>query len=430
VDGNYPVSTTGKNNHHIINAAFSHVFTVAYSKSLFVGGNFTDAGNITANRIAKWDGSSWSALASGAQTGVNNEVRAFSNDTSGNLYVGGQFTTAGGINPINYIAKWNGSVWSALTSGGYTGIAGLVFALTNDGSGNLYVGGSFTTAGGIIVNKVSKWDGSSWSALASGSQTGVGGGNYERVLINSSTGDLYAGGDFTTAGGMTVNHIAKWDGSAWSALVSGGQTGTDGTFVNTLTNDSSGNVYAGGSFTTAGNITANNIAKWDDSTSTWSALVSGGQTGTDGDVYALTIDNSENIYVGGSFTDAGNITANNIAKWDDSTSTWSALASGGYTGVDSYILALTTDGSGNVYAGGNFTNAGDITANKIAKWNGSAWSALVSGGETGVSNSVVSLYILPVIESITAVSTITPRFKHKVLKPGNKHHIQKHRKYK
>ena len=33
--------------------------------------------------------------------------------------------------------------------------------------------------------------------------------------------DLYAGGYFTTAGGVPANCIAKWNGSAWSALGSG-----------------------------------------------------------------------------------------------------------------------------------------------------------------------------------------------------------------
>ena len=33
--------------------------------------------------------------------------------------------------------------------------------------------------------------------------------------------NLYAGGYFTTAGGVPANYIAKWDGSAWSALGSG-----------------------------------------------------------------------------------------------------------------------------------------------------------------------------------------------------------------
>ena len=30
--------------------------------------------------------------------------------------------------------------------------------------------------------------------------------------------DVYAGGDFTTAGGVSASRIAKWDGTSWSAL--------------------------------------------------------------------------------------------------------------------------------------------------------------------------------------------------------------------
>jgi hypothetical protein len=40
-------------------------------------------------------------------------------------------------------------------------------------------------------------------------------------------GDLVAGGDFTTAGGVAANSIARWNGSSWSALGSG----TDGTVL-------------------------------------------------------------------------------------------------------------------------------------------------------------------------------------------------------
>ena len=36
-----------------------------------------------------------------------------------------------------------------------------------------------------------------------------------------SGSDLYAGGDFTTAGGSAANNIAQWNGSSWSALGSG-----------------------------------------------------------------------------------------------------------------------------------------------------------------------------------------------------------------
>ena len=90
--------------------------------------------------------------------------------------------------------------------------------------------------------------------------------------------ELYAGGDFTTAGGASANYIAKWNGAAWSALGSG----MDGT-SHALAVDGGGNLYAGGGFTTAGGV-RHRIAKWDGAT--WSALGSG----MDGYVYALAVD--------------------------------------------------------------------------------------------------------------------------------------------
>ena len=95
-----------------------------------------------------------------------------------------------------------------------------MYALALDASGSLYAGGGFTTAGDVTANYIAQWDGTSWSALGSGMS---GGNPYAHVksLAIDDSGALYAGGDFTTAGGVTVNNIAKWDGSAWSALGTG-----------------------------------------------------------------------------------------------------------------------------------------------------------------------------------------------------------------
>ena len=51
----------------------------------------------------------------------------------------------------------------------------------------------------------------------------------------------------------------------------------------------------------------------------------------------------------------------------------------GMPGANADVYAIAVDGSGNVYVGGDFTVIGTVTANYIAKWNGSAWSALGSG---------------------------------------------------
>lgn len=402
------------------------VFDDGSGPVLYVGGWFSAAGEVSANRIAKWDGSRWSSLGSG----VNNPVLALGVFDYGNgqdLYVGGLFTTAGG-ETVNRIAKWDSQEWTPL---GGNGLSSTVRALTvfDDGSGPaLYAGGSFTSVGGIDVNRIAKWDGNEWSSLGSG----IIGFVYALAVFDDGSGSaLYAGGNFSIAGGVGVNSIAKWDGNEWSPLggeisislvrafavfddgsgpalyaaglissVGGMQSsgiakwnGEEwsplgsgvGGLINALTifDDGSGAaLYAGGQFAAAGGMSANHIAKWDGGS--WSALGSGMAGGSfPTGVYALTVfdDGSGDgpaLYAGGRFTTAGGVDASRIAKWDGSS--WLALG----TGMNSQVNALTVfdDGSGGgpaLYAGGDFTAAGAVAANRIAKWDGSEWSALGSG---------------------------------------------------
>jgi hypothetical protein len=120
-----------------------------------------------------------------------------------NLYVGGAFFNAAGIAEADYVAKWNGSAWSALGNNGPgTGaIFGYVRALAAAGP-NVYVGGQFVNAAGILAaDYVAKWNGSSWSALGDNG-TDVGAlTNYVRALTLSGT-DLYVGGEFANAAGI------------------------------------------------------------------------------------------------------------------------------------------------------------------------------------------------------------------------------------
>jgi hypothetical protein len=67
----------------------------------------------------------------------------------------------------------------------------------------LYAGGWFLAEGESIPNYVAKWNGSSWTALGSGLNGSVG----ALAVLGS---DVYAGGAFTTAGGKVSAYIAKW----------------------------------------------------------------------------------------------------------------------------------------------------------------------------------------------------------------------------
>jgi hypothetical protein len=162
--------------------------------NLYAAGSFTRAGGVAASRIAKWDGTAWSALG----TGIYGSVSALAWDGA-NLYAGGDFTWAGG-EAANYVAKWDGTAWSPLG----TGLGSSVSVLAWCGN-NLYAGGWFTSAGGVVANCIAKWDGTAWSALGAGRATGV------QALAWDGT-NLYAGGRY---------QVAKWDGTAWTTLGTG-----------------------------------------------------------------------------------------------------------------------------------------------------------------------------------------------------------------
>ena len=339
--------------------------------NIYAGGTFTNVGGTAANFVAKWNGSSWSALGSG----LGSNVSVLALDKTGNLYAGGLFKSAGGFGAA-YIAKWDGGRWTRLG----TGMNAPVYSIAFDPSGNLYAGGDFTNAGGMLTSCVAEWDGTNWTALGAG----VSNGGYAasvRCLACDASGNVYAGGYFTAAGGGSAANIARWDGTNWFNL---GKGLYGNGFPYSLAIGPAGELLAGGSFSMAGTLSALGVAKWDGTN--WSALGGGAYT-----VYGLAADRSGNVFVGGNLY-AGSIPSHGVAKWDGST--WSGLGarvasvSGSLNG--SSVYALANDSLGNLYAGGTFTMASAAPANRIAKWNGTNWSPVGAGLPSFASSA--SLY--------------------------------------
>jgi hypothetical protein len=385
------------------NIAFAlDVFDDGSGPALYVGGVFQTAFSSTgapvpATRIAKWDGSSWSALGSG----MDNAVTAFAvyDDGSGPaLYAGGHFFTAGGVT-VRQVARWNGSRWSAVGGGVGGATNPRVNALTvyDDGSGpKLVAGGYFTTAGGVAANRIATWNGSTWASFGGG-VGGSGDSTTMRALAVYDAGDgpaLYAGGEFANADGALVNHVAKWNGSNWTELDGGVGNAPFVSFVASLGEFDDGTgpaLFVGDIFRLAGNVGVSSIAKWRGSE--WAAL----GHGSNGHVRALSVyDDGAGpaLVAGGDFTSVGGVLADRVAKWDGQR--WDALGSGvsGPPSPSVRALAVWDSGGGpELYAGGVFATAGGVAASAIAKWNGEAWAALGSGVGGGFPPSVAALLV-------------------------------------
>ena len=299
------------------------------------------------------------------------------------LYAGGSFTTIDGV-PSSGIARWDGASWSALVGGVSGGGAWTVRALASfdDGSGPaLYAGGSFTTAGGVPASGVARWDGASWSPL----DLGTNGSVAALAVWDDGTGPaLYAGGSFTQAGGVTARHLARWDGQSWSE-VGGGITPGANTWVYAIAayDDGSGpGLYVAGSFTAAGGVAALKIARWDGTG--WSALGTGIGSGV---AYALHVHDDGSgpaLYVGGNLHVVGGLGVDNAARWNGSA--WSPVGDGPGDGGGVYALGSYDSGSGpELWAGGMFNPNGNGPIYRIARWNGVQWFGIGTGADHSVN---------------------------------------------
>lgn len=268
---------------------------------------------------------------------VSDMIWSITSDKSGNIYVAGNFTNSSGY---HYVAKWDGTSWSDIN----LNANGSIYALTSDITGNVYAVGEFTdgatTDGGNRY--VAKWNRASWNNI---------GRYYSSIILAAdSVGNVY-------------NANSKWDGSQWSIVCPLCSLSVSG--VLTLTALSSGKIiYAGGSFALSNGYRY--VAKCDGS-ECWSQL---GDLNANANIEAIVADNNGNVYAAGDFTNGllSTVGKHYVAKWNGSS--WSDL---GKLNANDDICNLAIDKkNGYIYASGYF--------GYVARWNGSSWNDLGNMG--------------------------------------------------
>jgi hypothetical protein len=317
---------------------------------IYVGGNFTDAEGASAKYVAKWDETAFAWTSMQPHGGMNGEVRSliYFNNV---LYAAGDFIISDSVDTW-HVAKWTGSQWTNIG----LGIRGAGLRALTGYNNELYATGYIDTLSGFNQGLgIEKWNGSSWVPLG-GYGYGVSGANgFHADAMQVYNSELYVGGLFSNAGNGSIaaNNIAKWNGSAWSAI----GTGANGevrcfTVMGT-------DLYIGGDFTTVNGVSANRIAKFNGST--WSAVGAGFDT----TVFGLGVYRNQ-LFATGNFFKSGSDSVLHIARWDGTSNWWSVWSGVGLRGINFTGYCLTPNDS-SLYVGGFFTVAGTQLANDIAR---------------------------------------------------------------
>lgn len=278
---------------------------------------------------------------------TNGTVRTIATDGSGTIYLGGDFTTVGGVTR-NRIAAIDSS--GALTSWNPNANS-VVSSIAVNGS-TVYVGGFFTNIGGQGRSRIAALDTTTGNATAwnPASDDVV-----SALVVNGST--IYAGGDFTNIGGQARNRIAALDSTSGNATA--WNPNSNGSIITLALSGTT--LYAGGIFGLIGGQGRSNIAALDTTVNTNNAT-SWNPNALGASVKSIVL-NGSTVYVGGSFAAIGGQARNNIAALDANTNTNNAT--NWDPNADATVNALVFNGT-TVYAGGAFTSIGGQTRNQIA----------------------------------------------------------------
>jgi hypothetical protein len=275
---------------------------------------------------------------------ANGDVRTVVRDGR-TIYIGGQFTHVGPVTgsgvPIDLV--------SGRPPSSFPRVVGQVLAVTPDGTGGWFIGGSFSSVGGRprsnIAHVLSDFTVSDWNPSANSSVQALG-------VVGST---VYAAGFFTNIGGAQRPYVAALDGTTGAATTWNPSADQP---IRSLAATANA-IYVGGYFTQAGGLARAGLAALDASTgaaTSWNPGVSGSQRR----VNALVVRDSV-IYVGGEFLECGGTTRRGLAA----LSITSGVPTNWYPWTDGEVVAIAVSGS-TVYVGGYFNHIRNQARNHVA----------------------------------------------------------------
>lgn len=355
---------TGKVDHTFfleskLNALSRAIETQSTGKAI-VAGQFTRYNQMMANRIVRLTADGSVDITFNSGTGANNTIRTVKVLPNDKILIGGDFTNYNG-KAINRIARLNadGTLDSTFNVG--SGTNGVVYKITTDSAGKVYVGGNFTIYAGDTVNRIVRLN-SNGSRDAS-FNTAPGFNNYVFDIALQSDGKILASGAFTTYKAVSGNNRIIRLNTDGSPDISFGLGVRANNVIYSISLTDSGRILIGGSFTKFNNVAKNRVARLEPDGSLNTSFIA---SVTNGIVYDI-VQVKKGSLIGGTFTTVNGTSKPRIAFLDQSgSSTSSAFYTG--TGANAVIYNFFVDDvQRTVYLTGDFTTLQTHLYNRFAR---------------------------------------------------------------
>ena len=271
--------------------------------TVYVGGSFSNIGGQARNRLAALDAGT--GLATAWNPNPNQGVRALAVDGT-TVYAAGIFQVIGGELRDRIAALDATSGLATAWNPGASGASGFVSTIVKSGS-TVYVGGDFTTAGGASRSRIAAIDATTGLATA---WNPVASDVVQSIVVSGST--IYVGGHFGFIGGQPRNRIAALDAGTGLATAWNPNAGAINTAVRSLAISGS-RVFVGGWFSTLGGQTRKLLGAVDitsGSATSWDPSATGS---TFDQVYTLALGGSR-VFAGGSYANVNQQPIINLAS--------------------------------------------------------------------------------------------------------------------
>lgn len=279
-----------------------------FGGALYLGGDFQKINSTARSAIASVNPTTGAlnafnpVISTPLQLGLN--VEGITNDGT-NIFFGGHFGTVGGtaVGGFTGIEKS-----TAAYDASFPQVIGMVNCIISDGSGGWFIGGDFTSVGGVTRNSLARIKAD--RTLDSTWNPNVNGTVYTLALNGS---DLFIGGVFGSVGGQTRLSLAAVSASGAGAVTSFvADVRDNGVVQDMLIN--AGALYVAGRFNRISNGLRNGLASIDPSTGNLNAFTTGA---TDPwTTYQTMAISGTNLYVGGNFNSIAGSTRNYLAAFD------------------------------------------------------------------------------------------------------------------